>query len=333
VLSWRTSRRRIGLAVAATLLGAATLMTVVGAVPAGPAPEALAQSGQDCYELRRVIVGEDENGNPMYGWRVVNVCESEGGGGDEGGGGPNTCTHPTYGEFPCHDPGRGWWSSSENCYVSLVSPQPPAGDPGWEGNEPGEGGAVYVFHCPVGQSGSGMFTRETGFLAQGPDLPSVAELAQQAMDSLPLVGAEIGIAPEPEGVGLVGLNVWMWTENTDATWGPVSVSVPGPGITVTAQGQVTQIEWNMGDGTTVVCDEPGTPYDESYGDEPSPDCGHVYTEPSRDQPDGRYTITAETTWHLEWWVEPRGSGVEDEDFESRESSTSVQINELQVVTS
>jgi hypothetical protein len=111
------------------------------------------------------------------------------------------------------------------------------------------------------------------------------------------------------------------------------VSVPGPGITVTAEGNATQIEWNMGDGTTVVCEGPGTPYEARYGDQHSPDCGHVYTEPSRGQPDGRYAVTAITTWHVEWWVEPRGSAAEGEDFFDRDSSTTVRINELQVVTS
>jgi hypothetical protein len=314
------------------LAAAATLGGMFGAAPAGTTADALAQSGQDCWEMRRVIIGEDENGNPQYGWRLVNICES-GGGGGSGGGGPNTCEHPTYGEFPCYDGGRGWWSTSlNNCYVSFLNPQPPAGHPDWDGHDPGEG-AVYVAYCPTGPNGSERFTRETLFLTEAPELPSVSQLAQQAMESLPLGDPDIGIAPNPDGVGLVGLPVWMWTDNTDATWGPVSVSVPGPGITVTAQGQGTQIEWSMGDGTTVVCEGPGTPYEARFGDQHSPTCGHVYTEPSRSQPDGRYTVTATTTWHVEWWVEPRGSGAEDEDFFSRVSSTTVRINELQVVTS
>ena len=179
-----------------------------------------------------------------------------------------------------------------------------------------------------------MFRESYDFLDEAPGVPSVAELAQQAMDSLPLAEPDIGIAPSPTGVGLVGLYVWMWTENTDATWGPVSVSVPGPGITVTARGEATRIDWNMGDGTTEVCNGPGTPYEARYGNQPSPTgCDHIYTEPSRLQPDGRYAITATTTWHVEWWVEPQGSAAEGEQFFDRVSSTSVRINELQVVTS
>jgi hypothetical protein len=319
------TRRWSLLTVAAMVLGVAC------AVSASTPDQALAQSGQDCYEMRWVIIGEKENGDPLYGWKVVNICES-GGGGGSGGGGPNTCEHPTYGEFPCFEQGRGWWSGTQLCYVSYLSPQPPAGHGDWDGHDPDEG-AVYELYCPRGVSGTERFARRTEFFAEAPDLPSVSQLAQQAMEALPLAEADVGIAPGPDGAGLVGLPVWMWTNNTAATWGPVSVSVPGPGITVTAEGNATQIEWNMGDGTTVVCESPGIPYEARYGDQHSPDCGHVYTQPSRSQPDGRYTVTAITTWHVEWWVETRGSGAEGEQFFDRTSSTTVRINELQVVTS
>lgn len=323
MLRWRKLRRLSLLAVAAILIG------VVGAVPVGPTAEALAQSDQDCWTWRRVVIGQDENGDPTYGWRLVDTCQS-GGGGDTGGGGPSTCQHPDHGEFPCYDGGRGWWNGE--CYVNPLSPPPPPGDSRWGNNSPDDG-ALYVLSCPLGPSESGRFTQEVAFLSEAPDLPSVSQLAQEAMERLPLGEPDIGIAPNPDGVGLVGLPVWMWTNDSAATWGPVSVSVPGPGFTVTAEGQATQIEWDMGDGNTVVCDSPGTPYEASYGNEESPDCGHVYAAPSRDQPDGRYQITAVTTWEVEWWVEPRGDGAGGDDGFFRESSTSVQINELQVVTS
>ena len=306
------------------LAGVSTLAMVVGwLVPSGVAA---AQSSPDCYEQVWTVVGEDENGNPTYGWKLINVCETPGGGGQ--GGGPATCEHPVRGEVPCVHPVYGWWSQSEQCWVRLAEPQPAAGDEVWEGNDPADG-AIYQFACPQ-TAGESFFLR---FLAQPPDVPSIAQLARQAMESLPLAPARIGTAPDPDGVGLVGVPVWLWTEDTAATWGPVSVSVPGPGITVTAQGNAEQIAWDMGDGTTVICEAPGTPYDPSYGGQRSPDCGHVYRRPSLDQPGGRYQITATTTWHVRWWVEPQGSGAEGEDWFVRESSTSVEIHELQVVTS
>lgn len=301
-------------------------LMLIGMV-AGTHSTAMAQSDQECWEWRRVIIDEDENGNPMYGWRLVNICRSGGDGGS--GGGENTCMFGAT-EIPCFDPARGWWSSSYQCYMRFANPQPPADDPAWDGHGP-EDGAIYTMSCP---EAADTWDVRSVFLSEAPELPSVSQLAQQAMESLPLAEPQIGIAPSPDGAGLVGLPVWMWLENTGAAWGPVSVSVPGPGITVTARGQATQVEWQMGDGITKVCDGPGTPYEPRYGDQPSPSgCGHVYTEPSRSQPGGRYTVTVTVSWHLEWWVEPRGSGAEDEDFQSRTSQTTVRINELQVVTS
>lgn len=289
---------------------------------------AFAQSTSECIRQVYVQTGVNEDGDPVYGWKLRNVCENPGGEGSSGG--TATCRHSTLGEVPCYDEARGWWSSSWECYVSPMSPQPPPGDEAWEGHEPSEG-SVYLFHCP---EGFGSYDVRPRFLAEPPDTPSIADLARQAMESLPLLPPEIGIAPSPDGVGLVGLPVWLWTENPAATWGPVSVSVPGPGITVTAEGRVEQIEWDMGDGTTVVCDSAGVPYDPSYGGQPSPEgCDHIYTYPSSSQPDGRYHITATATWHVQWWVEPQGSGASGEDWFTRQSSTSVQIHELQVVTS
>ena len=41
----------------------------------------------------------------------------------------------------------GYWSNGYNCYISLLDPQPPAGDPSWQGHEPGDG-AVYQCYQP-----------------------------------------------------------------------------------------------------------------------------------------------------------------------------------------
>lgn len=317
--------RRLTLRLANGLL-AVMLLVGVAAVSSLPG-NASAQSASECLRQVYVQTGVDENGDPVYGWDLRDTCRNLGG--DGSGSGTATCRHSSLGEVPCYDPARGWWSASWECYVSPMNPQPPPGDEAWEGNEPSDG-TVYLFHCPEAADTWDVRPR---FLAEPPDTPSVADLARQAMESLPLAPASIGIAPNPDGVGLVGVPVWLWTEDTAATWGPVSVSVPGPGITVTAQGNAEQIAWDMGDGTTVICEAPGTPYDPSYGGQRSPDCGHVYRRPSLDQPGGRYQITATTTWHVRWWVEPQGSGAEGEDWFVRESSTSVEIHELQVVTS
>lgn len=312
------------LAVALAL--ALALPAAIGAPSVPPEPA----GGQACWEYARVVTGRTEGGDPVYGWELVDTCPDGGGG---TGDWEAACQHTTRGEIPCHDPVWGWWSNAAQCYVSRLAPQPPLGDPLWNDHDPADG-SVYQFRCPgdaTGPAGAQPSTR-LEFLPLAPKLPTVSQVARQAMRSLELRPADIGTAPGPDGAGLVGVPVWLWTGNVEATWGPVSISVPGPGITVTAEGNATRIEWAMGDGRTVVCDGPGTPYREGY-DGSAPECGHVYAVPSGSQPDGRYRVTATTTWQVRWWVEPRGSGAEGEDFFLREASTSLRINELHVVTS
>ncbi|MFF2174768.1 hypothetical protein [[Kitasatospora] papulosa] len=56
----------------------------------------------------------------------------------------------------------------------------------------------------------------------------------------------------------------------------------------------------MGDGTTVTCRGPGTPYRQSRGKAMSPDCGHLYEQPSYEQPGGRFQGTATAAWTVTW---------------------------------
>lgn len=320
MLSWRSGRRWV--------LAVAAVVATVGATSLGHGGAALAQVDPACWEWVAPIIGTGDDGNPVYGAeRLVYTCGSSGDG--SGNSGPNTCHHDEFGTVPCTNSVHGWWSNAEQCYVRLKDPQPSAGDSEWEGHDSSEG-AVYQLACPqTSIEDLSLFPR---FMAGEPQLPSPAVLAQRAMETLPLVGPDIGIAPSPDGVGLVGVPVWLWTDDADTTWGPIERSASVPGLTVTAQAQASEIEWDMGDGTTEVCDSPGEPYQASYGAR-EPECGHSYDYPSSTQPDGRYHITATTVWYVQWWVEPQGSGASGEDWFFRESSTSIQINELQVVTS
>ncbi|MFD5872141.1 hypothetical protein [Streptomyces sp. NPDC060322] len=78
------------------------------------------------------------------------------------------------------------------------------------------------------------------------------------------------------------------------TFGSATASATAGGVTATAK--VTRVRWAMGDGTTVACHGPGTPYAKSRGKAMSPHCGHLYERPSSEQPGGRYQGTATATW-------------------------------------
>jgi hypothetical protein len=242
-----------------------------------------------------------------------------------GGGG---CTSPAGVDMPCHSDAFGWFNSSDGCYYRPVDPPPPATDPVWEGRYPQ--GAIYQSTC-VGQPGTG---GGWAWLATPPDGGgggagvTPGELAQQAMRRLTLTGPAVRTAPPAGAMGLVNAPVWMWTDVTPTTWGPTTATASVPGLTVTATAQAVRIVWDMGDGHTVTCTGPGTPYRRELGSGRSPSCGYVYTRSSADQPGARYSVTATTTWRVTW----AGGGQQGALTAVRASTTRLQIGELQVLS-
>ncbi|RJT84838.1 ATP/GTP-binding protein [Cryobacterium melibiosiphilum] len=150
-------------------------------------------------------------------------------------------------------------------------------------------------------------------------------------NSFELHAIDIGFAPDPDIVdsrSYVGVPIWMWVESpTEDTFGPLEQVTPLGGFSVTATAQVTSILWNMGDGTTVACAGVGTPFVVAYGAVDSPTCGHRYARTSNAQPGGEYTVTATSQWSVTW----SGGGQSGVIPLTTESSTTVDINELQSV--
>lgn len=265
-----------------------------------------------------------------YCYIVVDHPGGGGGSGGNGGGGNGKfiCRDPDAKEVDCFIDGRGWYNQQDFCWwLRVDDPAPPANDPVWEGHQPSEG-RVYRYTCPYATS---LFARDGFDFRTNPPpgyggMPSPATLAAQAVSQMTLRGAQINAAPDVNGAGLVGLPVWLWTAVNADTWGPQSATASVPGLSVTATATASKIEWRMGDGHSITCDKPGTPYTSGSGT--SPTCGYTYTRPSRDQAGGRYTITAVTTWDVTW----AGGGQNGTLTVTRQSTSTLKIDELQVVT-
>lgn len=206
---------------------------------------------------------------------------------------------PPAGPVPCTSE-YGYWSNHYNCYISSVDPQPPAGDPSWQGHEPGDGA---VYQCYQPQTDILIFIWSQDPPPGSGAGPTPRDVAQIAIGQMRLHAIDIGIVPKPgpDSVGIVGMPVWLWVKNPDShSYGPASASARAGGITVTASARVDQITWDMGDGTKAVCQTAGTPYNPSYGNQASPDCGHVYDTSSAPQDDARFTVTATSEWVITW---------------------------------
>lgn len=196
----------------------------------------------------------------------------------------------------CEDKQRGTWSNSRSCFLKS------AGGEVADVAAPRSGYAMY--NC-TGMNSLAPRLLALRLLAQGggggaaipPPPPDPAVLAQQALAAMNLRAIDIGIVPEsaPGRIGIIGLPTWMWAENPGAnTVGPITRSASLRGYSVTATAKVKKVVWKMGDGTSVSCTGPGTPYKDSFGKKSSPTCGHTYTR------QGRYTVTATSYWVVAW---------------------------------
>ncbi|MFD9545457.1 ATP/GTP-binding protein [Streptomyces sp. NPDC060022] len=136
-------------------------------------------------------------------------------------------------------------------------------------------------------------------------------------------------SPRTAGTYVVGTPMWLWADPSPTTFGPASASATAGGVTVTATAKVTTVRWAMGDGTTVTCHGPGTPYAKSRGATPSPDCGHFYKVPSSEQAGGRYKGTATATWTVTWTAPALNDG--GQFTETRASAFTADVREVQVV--
>ena len=275
---------------------------------------------------------------PPDGGPCIVEVEKPGTGGSPGGGSTQPVGNPGASEpqvcvdlidrvIDCYDPFFGWWNPDNRCRYRLADPQPPKSHPVWEGNTDG---AIYSVTCGgVPGTGGGWEWQPAPPPGFGGGGPTPAELAARAVEQLDLAVPSIGMAPEPGKTGLVGLPVWLWLEEPQRTWAPRSATASVPGLSVTATATAVEIRWDMGDGTTVTCTSPGVPYTPQAGDSDSPECGHRYTVPSSTQPGGAYTMTATTTWDIQW----AGGGESGQLTEARSSSLPVRIGELQVLVS
>lgn len=240
-----------------------------------------------------------------------------------GGGAVQKCTYQGR-EVSCVT-SAGAWNGSGWC--KAADPQPSQDDPVWQGNT--DGVIVVCTGVKVVDATGIAEPSETAITFWAPTLPgagpSARELADRAVASMGLHAIEIGIVPEnvPGSVGIVGMPTWMWAANPgESTVGPITRTAAAGGNAVTATARIERIVWTMGDGATIACAGPGTPYADSYGKASSPDCGHTYVK------QGRYAVSATSVWTVEW----AGMGETGKIPLDFTDSVTITMGEAQVIT-
>lgn len=233
--------------------------------------------------------------------------------------------------YPCSDPVFGWFDSSNGCYYAVATRPSGPGDPvnlSVGAYHPPGDGTYYDATCMGPGAGTmGGYTWLPNPPRGAPAPPAPAVLAQRALRLLDLGGPRIRTSPP--GEQLVGVPMWVWTTVGPTTWSTHSVTAAVPGESVTATASAQQITWTFGDGASVVCAGPGTPY--AARDDPaaaSPSCGHTYTTSSVGEPADAYLLTATTTWQVAW----SGGGTGGRLTVTRASRVTVRVAEAQALT-
>jgi hypothetical protein len=116
-------------------------------------------------------------------------------------------------------------------------------------------------------------------------------VAQQAAKQLGFGSPTIEMAPPDGSPQLVGVASWLWL--APGAWRTISASASAGPVTTTATATPSKVVWDMGDGQSVTCNGPGTPYSASDPNEAT-DCSYTWPGP------GSFTVTATVYWSVTW---------------------------------
>jgi hypothetical protein len=238
----------------------------------------------------------------------------------------------------------GSYDPLDNCFWKVMVPQPPPGDPLWQGQSSAPPAKLYTVTCETHNGTNIGNAAATIQYSPGPPLNYNQSLNTNqtiAATALNVFVNLIALAPvpatgsaPPPGNGVAGVPVWMWTDVPPALWDQKSASITVVFTKVSLSFQGEQVDWDMGDGHHVMCSTPGTAYTKPafpnvaykvYSGQPgpSPDCGYTY------QTAGSYGVTSTATWFIAFQVgSTKGTFV----VSRTTKITMMNIGELQAVT-
>lgn len=140
----------------------------------------------------------------------------------------------------------------------------------------------------------------TGTIAWIPQVQvDPAAMAAEALRYLPLPAPAISTSPARTEMLVVRFPTWLWIDR--ATWSPQTSTVSAPGVSVTVTAVPERVVWSMGDGATLSCAGPGTPYNPAIPDhQQSTGCSYTYTRTSARQPGETFPLAATIEWRATW---------------------------------
>lgn len=130
-----------------------------------------------------------------------------------------------------------------------------------------------------------------------PVLINPTGLAQRAYRQLSLVTPSIKMAPQPPLETYVGLETWLWAERGD--WSTRRISVSAGPITVSMSAVPVGLDWDLTEGSTY-CNSVGRPWVKGMSSSATTSCSYTFSTMSRDEPEGKYAVSAGIVYHITW---------------------------------
>ncbi|WP_194924891.1 hypothetical protein [Catenulispora pinisilvae] len=159
---------------------------------------------------------------------------------------------------------------------------------------------------------------------------NVRALIDQASKGMNIPVPQPGLSPAADATQFVGLSLWTWSPAS--AWVPKSVTVSAGGVSLTMTATPVFSVWSMGDGGSMTCQGPGTPYPSATSGKPprrSPDCGYTYARASASEPGGAFPVSVTTHWKVVWSTTTGLSGSEPDLTSS--ASLGLRVSEIQAL--
>ncbi len=111
---------------------------------------------------------------------------------------------------------------------------------------------------------------------------------------------QIATTPLTGSTAFIGIPVWLWLTNP-ASYSNRDQGASSEGINFALQHRFQRVVWTMGNGNSITCYNPGTPYTSSPSIKMSPDCGYTYPRRSASTTtSGTFPVSATTYWDVYW---------------------------------
>ena len=152
-------------------------------------------------------------------------------------------------------------------------------------------------------------------------------LARRAQDRVAVPEPAVHLNPAADRNQVVNLPTLLWIDASQ--WQPVTASASAGGVTATVAARPVGVEWDMGNGDTLTCPGPGTPYQDGTPTTEAA-CQYTYRRSSASVPGGAFTVTATTVWEVAWDADGAAGGG-SLGTSRRSTSFPVRVAEIQAV--